>query len=90
MDTVPSRLAPGEAVINSSSTEQFLPILSAINEVNGGKSFMPDLPPTQGKQKFQPVFDADRPQQIVKAYVVESELSQVQRRVNRIERSTSF
>lgn len=90
MDTVPSRLAPGEVVINSSSSQQFLPLLSAINEVGGGKSLVPDLPPTVGQQKFQPVFNTDRPQQIVKAYVVESELSQVQRRVNRIERSTSF
>lgn len=90
MDTIPSRLAPGEAVINSSSTEQFLPLLSAINEVGGGKSFMPDLPATNGSQKFQPVFAEDRPQQMVKAYVVESELSQVQKRINRIERSTSF
>lgn len=51
---------------------------------------MPDLPPSRGEQKFQPVFQEDRQQQFVKAYVVESELSQVQRRVNRIERSTSF
>lgn len=90
MDTVPSRLAPGEAVINSNSTQEFLPLLSAINEAGGGKSFMPDLPPTRGQQKFAPVFAEDRPQQIVKAYVVESELSQVQKRINRIERSTSF
>ena len=90
MDTVPSRLAPGEAVINSNSTSEFLPLLSAINQAGGGKSFMPDLPPTSGAQKFAPVFAEDRPQQLVKAYVVESELSQVQKRINRIERSTSF
>jgi hypothetical protein len=90
IDSVPSRLAPGEAVINSRSTQEFLPLLSAINQSNGGKSFMPDLPPTRGEQKFQTVFQEDRPQQLVKAYVVESDLSQVQRRVNRIERSTSF
>jgi hypothetical protein len=61
-----------------------------LNEAGGGKSFMPDLPPSVGKQKFQPVFDTPRQQQIVKAYVVESELSQVQKRITRIERSTSF
>ena len=90
IDSVPSRLAPGEAVINSQSTQEFLPLLSAINQSNGGQSFMPDLPPSVGQQKFQPVFAEDKQQQFVKAYVVESELSQVQRRVNRIERSTSF
>ena len=90
IDSVPSQLAPGEAVINSNSTSQFLPLLSALNEAGGGKSFMPDLPPSVGKQKFQPVFDTPRQQQIVKAYVVESELSQVQKRITRIERSTSF
>ena len=90
IDSVPSRLAPGEAVINSQSTQEFLPLLSAINQSGGGKSFMPDLPPSRGEQKFQPVFQEDRTQQFVKAYVVESDLSQVQRRVNRIERSTSF
>ena len=90
IDSVPAQLAPGEAVINSNSTSQFLPLLSALNEAGGGKSFMPDLPPSVGKQKFQPVFDTPRQQQIVKAYVVESELSQVQKRITRIERSTSF
>jgi hypothetical protein len=90
IDSVPSRLAPGEAVINSSATAAFLPLLSAINESSGGKSFMPDLPPSVGQQKFQPVFNTQQQQTIVKAYVVESDLSQVQKRINRIERSTSF
>lgn len=90
IDTVPSRLAPGEAVINSRSTEQFLPLLSAVNELGGGRSLMPDLPASSSSQKFQPVFSSPNQQTVVKAYVVESELSQVQKRINRIERSTSF
>jgi hypothetical protein len=89
IDSVPSRLAPGEAVINSRSTEQFLPLLSMMNELGGGKSLMPDLPTTNSGQKFQPVFGGNQ-QTVVKAYVVESELSQVQKRINRIERSASF
>jgi hypothetical protein len=90
IDSVPARLAPGEAVINSRSSEMFLPLLSAINEMGGGKSFMPDLPAVNSGQKFEPVFSSPNQQTIVKAYVVESELSQVQKRINRIERSISF
>ena len=90
IDSVPARLAPGEAVINSRSTEQFLPLLSMVNEMGGGRSLMPDLPATNSNQRFQPVFSSPNQQTMVKAYVVESELSQVQKRINRIERSTSF
>ena len=91
IDSVPSRLAPGEAVINSSATAAFLPLLSAINEsVGNGQSFMPDLPASNAGQKFQPVFNTQQQQTIVKAYVVESELTQVQKRINRISKSTSF
>jgi hypothetical protein len=90
VDSVPAKLAPGEAVINSRSTDAFLPLLSAINEMGGGRSLMPDLPGTNSNQKFAPVFATNNQPQIVKAYVVESELSTVQKRVNRIERSISF
>jgi hypothetical protein len=91
IDSVPASLAPGEAVINSSSTQAFLPLLSAINEMGGGKSFVPDLPPTNQPQKFAPIFvDNERSREPVRAYVVESDISDAQRRVSRIERSTRF
>lgn len=91
IDSVPSRLAPGEAVINSNSTQAFLPLLSAINEVGGGKSFVPDLPAVNEGQRFAPVFmDNGRQNDPIRAYVVESDISSSQKRVNRIERSTRF
>ena len=90
IDTVPSRLAPGESVINSQSTQAFLPLLSAINEIGGGKSFVPDLPPTNAPQKFAPVFMDKQEKEPIRAYVVESDISSAQRRVSRIERSTRF
>lgn len=90
-DTVPSMLAPGEAVINSDSTRAFLPLLSAINQQGGGRSFMPDLPPTNQPQTFQPVFQQDKSsQQPIRAYVVESDITSSQRRVDRIERAARF
>lgn len=41
-DSVDALLAPGEAVINSTSTEMFGPLLSAINQMGGGNSLLPD------------------------------------------------
>jgi hypothetical protein len=91
IDSVPATLAPGEAVINSSSTQAFLPLLSAINEIGGGKSFVPDLPATNQGQKFAPIFvDNERSREPIRAYVVESDISSAQKRVTRIERSTRF
>jgi|694.fasta_scaffold11342_10 hypothetical protein len=91
IDSVPATLAPGEAVINSSSTQAFLPLLSAINEVGGGKSFVPDLPAVNEGQRFAPIFaDNARDREPIRAYVVESDISTAQKRVNRIERSTKF
>jgi len=91
IDSVPASLAPGEAVINSSSTQAFLPLLSAINEVGGGKSFVPDLPATNQGQQFAPIFvDNERSKEPIRAYVVESDISTAQKRVTRIERSTRF
>jgi uncharacterized membrane protein len=90
IDSVNAMLAPGEAVINSKSTNAFLPLLSAINEMGGGKSLMPDLPAINQGQRFQPVFVNQNQPQLVRAYVVESDISASQKRVNRIERSTTF
>ena len=72
------------------STEAFLPLLSAINEIGGGKSFVPDLPPTNQPQKFAPVFIENQNKEPIRAYVVESDISNAQKRISRIERSTRF
>ena len=90
IDSVPARLAPGEAVINSRSTEAFLPLLSAINEMGGGKSFVPDLPAINQSQRFAPVFAENQRREPIRAYVVESDISDAQKRISRIERSTRF
>jgi hypothetical protein len=90
IDTVPSRLAPGEAVINSKSTDAFLPLLSMINEAAGGKSLMPDIPAVNQGQRFEPVYQSQSQTQPIRAYVVESDISQSQRRVNRIINSATF
>ena len=90
IDSVSATLAPGEAVINSKSTNQFLPVLDAINQAGGGRSLMPNLPATNQGQKFEVVFPDNKQQEPVRAYVVESDISDAQRRVNRIENSTRF
>lgn len=90
IDSVPSRLAPGESVINSRSTQAFLPLLSAINEIGGGQSFVPDLPPTSAPQRFAPIFVDNQNKEPIRAYVVESDITNSQKRIARIERSTRF
>jgi len=90
IDSVSATLAPGEAVINSKSTSKFLPVLSAINQDGGGRSLMPNLPATNQGQKFEVVFPENKQMQPVRAYVVESDISDAQKRVQRIENSTRF
>jgi hypothetical protein len=90
IDSVSATLAPGEAVINSRSTSKFLPVLSAINQEGGGRSLMPNLPATNQGQKFEVVFPENKQMQPVRAYVVESDISDAQKRVQRIENSTRF
>lgn len=90
-DKVDSKLSPGEAVINSKSTMDFLPVLSMINEYAGGKSFMPDVPAVNQGQNFSPVFNGNGGgNMLVRAYVVESDITDSQRRINRIEKSITF
>jgi uncharacterized coiled-coil protein SlyX len=90
-DKVDSKLAPGEAVINSKSTMDFLPVLSMINQYAGGKSFMPDVPAVNQGQSFSPVFNGNGGGNMtVRAYVVESDITQSQKRINRIEKSITF
>lgn len=90
IDSVSATLAPGEAVINSRSTSKFLPVLSAINQDGGGRSLMPNLPATNQGQRFEVVFPENKQMQPVRAYVVESDISDAQKRVQRIENSTRF
>jgi hypothetical protein len=88
VDSVSARLAPGEAVINSRSTAMFGNTLSMINQAGGG---IPLSPQTiqQGSSGSGGIFGENQPQQI-RAYVVETEITDTQRRVGRIERSVEF
>jgi hypothetical protein len=90
IDSVPSLLAPGEFVINSQSAKMYPELLSNINERGGGKKLVPDLPPSNAQGVPSTVFQQDRVQQPIKAYVVETDISDSQKRVNRIKRSVEF
>lgn len=89
IDSVPSLLAPGEAVINANSAAMFPNTLSMINQAGGGISLAPEMP-TQGSNGSGTIFSDNRSNQPVRAYVVETEITNSQKRVNRIERSVEF
>ena len=90
VDSVPSLLAPGEFVINSKSSKMFGGLLSQINEAGGGKKLVPDFPTTTSNQITPSVFNQSPSNQPIRAYVVETDVSDVQRRVNRIKQSVEF
>lgn len=86
IDSVPSLLAPGEMVINANSAGMFPELLSSINQAGGGISLAPNTSSisqtaTQN-QNSQP--------QVVRAYVVETEITDTQKRVSRLERASQF
>ena len=89
IDSVPSMLAPGEAVINANSAAMFPNTLSLINQAGGGISLAPEMP-TQGSSGSGTVFAVNNNNQPLKAYVVETEITSSQKRVNRSERSVEF
>jgi hypothetical protein len=90
IDSVPSMLAPGEFVINSQSSQMYPELLSNINQQGGGIKLTPDLPPSNTQVPPANVFQQDRAQQPIRAYVVESDVSSTQKRVDRIKRSVEF
>ncbi|MEY4332940.1 MAG: hypothetical protein RLZZ196_1678 [Bacteroidota bacterium] len=91
IDSVPSLLAPGEAIINSTSSSMFPELISSINEAGGGKKLTPDLPPRSNPQQTPSVFsNGNQQNQVVKAYVVETDITDTQKRINRIKQSVEF
>ena len=88
-DSVSSLLAPGEMVINSESSNMFAPLLSMINQAGGGIPLAPQPLLSQNSSNNM-VYIENGGNQVVKAYVVESELSQTQRRVERLRNNASF
>ena len=90
VDSVPSLLAPGETVINATSSSMYPELLSQINEVGGGNSLVPNLPQKSASQTAPAVYSIDQKQQPIRAYVVETDVTDTQKRVNRIKRSVEF
>lgn len=91
IDSVPSLLAPGEAVINSTSASMFPQTLSMINQAGGGVSFTPNVPSNNVSSNGSGIiFQDNNQQQAIRAYVVETEITNSQKRVSRIERSVEF
>jgi hypothetical protein len=90
IDSVDAYLAPGEMVINSESAAMFPQTLSALNEAGGGISLAPELPVgTTENSNNNSTFQQNN-NNTVKAYVVETEITDSQKRIDRVERSAEF
>ena len=89
IDSVDALLAPGEMVINSQSSQMFPQLLSQINQAGGGISLAPDLPVTQGGGSSA-TFRENEAQPTIKAIVVESDITDSQKKVSRMEKAASF
>ena len=86
IDSVPSLLAPGEMVINANSAGMFPELLSNINQAGGGISLAPS---TSSLSQTTSTTQSSQPQ-VIKAFVVESEITDTQKRVSRLERASQF
>lgn len=87
VDSVDALLAPGEMVINSTSSKMFAPVLSAINQAGGGVQLAPEVSHIT-QTKSQAVYGTDQP--IVKAYVSETDMTDAQSRVSRFRNNNRF
>ena len=83
-DSINANLSNGESVINANSTSMFGPLLSAINEMGGGKAFKSESYVPSGKATQETA------QPIIKTYVVDSEMTNAQKKSGRIDRLTSY
>jgi len=90
VDTVPSRLAPGETVINAQSSSMYPELLNSINMAGGGISLKPDMPATNSVNPEVKLFSDNKTNQPVRAYVVETDVTDTQKRINRIKSSAEF
>lgn len=90
VDTVPAMLAPGETVINSQSSAMYPELLNSINMAGGGISLKPDLPATNKVNPEVKFFGDNKKDSPIRAYVVETDVTDTQRRVDRIKRSAEF
>jgi len=90
VDTVPARLAPGETVINAQSSSMYPELLNSINMAGGGISLKPDMPATNSVNPEVKLFSDNKTNQPVRAYVVETDVTDTQKRINRIKSSAEF
>jgi hypothetical protein len=90
VDTVPARLAPGETVINAQSSQMYPELLNSINMAGGGISLKPDLPATNRVDADVKFFGDNKSDKPIRAYVVETDVSDTQKRINRIKQSSEF
>jgi hypothetical protein len=88
IDSVDAKLAPGETVINAQSSSMFPQLLSEINQMGGGVSLAPEpmenMTSSGGGTVFEPQGGP------IRAYVVEQDMTDSQKRVRRMENAGTF
>jgi hypothetical protein len=90
VDTVPAMLAPGETIINAQSSAMYPELLNQVNMAGGGISLKPDLPAVNKANGDTRVFGDNKIDKPIRAYVVETDVTSTQKRVDRIKRSAEF
>jgi len=90
VDSVSSLLAPGEMVINSNSSQMFAGLLSAINESGGGVPLVPSTLDKGTSGGNTNKYEENNKQQTIKAYVVETEISDKQKKIRRIKENSEY
>lgn len=86
-DSILANVSNGESVINANSTALFGPLLSAINQAGGGKSFNSGSPMVASSGASTSTTEST---QIIKAYVTETDITTSQNKARRVERFSSF
>lgn len=89
-DSVPSLLASGEMVINSTSSTMYGSLLSAINESGGGIPLVPQTPDGGTYGGGKSVYEENQKQQTIRAYVVETDVTDKQKRIKRIRENAEY
>ncbi len=89
IDSVSSLLAPGEFVINANSAKMFPELLSSINQAGGGISLAPKTSNLQPIPATTTSFQSQN-QEPIRAFVVEQDITDKQKRANRLKNASRF